>query len=431
MITYSPPGAPFTSNLIPYGKADLLIGVDVLEAARALDPSTNQRVGSRHHTAVVVNTHKTPTILTLLGKDDFEVAQLEQLLSEHTRAEAYFSADLSKFSEYFFGTQLYANIMMLGVAFQRGLLPLRLASIEWALHSGLGPAAAENRKAFNLGRYIAHDVATVRQAAGFYREPTTYEEVLADKAGLLSCSRRRGPELARSYRQLVQQAARQLPEEEVLRGDFARRVYDLIQYEDIDYARRYVEMVLDVAAADRADFGFAATRAIIWNLHKVMAIKDEVYVAHLLTSEEKRRRDRARYQVDPVRGDRLEYRHLNRPQLTLLGRDLAWNLKTRDWMLNLVKRMRWLRRLLPDWHRPEREFRDWYCGLAAQFPEMAGEPDTYQSFVRILTLPESVTGYREIRYPKMAAARQQAALWLKELREASGAPAQPLETPAR
>jgi len=47
---------------------------------------------------------------------------------------------------------------------------------------------------------------------------------------------------------------------------------------------------------------------VIWNLHKVMLIKDEIYVAHLLTSEEKRRRDRARYQVDPARGDRLHYR---------------------------------------------------------------------------------------------------------------------------
>jgi len=84
MVTFAPPGAPFTSNLIPYGKADLLIGVDVLEAARALDPSANQRVGSRRHTAAVVNTHKTPTILTLLGQDDFEVERLEAVLRRAT-----------------------------------------------------------------------------------------------------------------------------------------------------------------------------------------------------------------------------------------------------------------------------------------------------------------------------------------------------------
>jgi indolepyruvate ferredoxin oxidoreductase len=421
MITYSPSGAPFTSNLIPYGKADLLVGVDVLEAARALDPSTNQRVGSRRHTAVVVNTHKTPTILSLLGQDDFEVGRLEALLREHTRAEAYFSADVSRFSERFFGTQLYANIMMLGVAFQRGLVPLNLASLEWAIHSGLGAAAGDNLKAFHLGRYVAHDLATVQAAAGEFREPRAYAEVLVDKAAILSRTRG-GAALSRAYEELVRQTVEDLPDDPELRGDFARRVYDLVQFEDLNYARRYAELVRRISLADRPERQFAATRAVIWNLHKVMAIKDEIYVAQLLTSEEKHRRDRARYQVDPARGDRIAYRHLNRPQFTILGRDIAWDLKTRDWMLRLVKHMKWLRRALPEWHRPEKEFREWYAALAGRFAEFAADPAQYALFVRILDLPEAVTGYREIRYPKMAAAREQGERWLAELRH-TGAPA--------
>ncbi len=415
MITYAPPGGPFTSNLIPYGKADLLLGVDVLEAARALDPSTNQRVGSRGRTAVVVNTHKTPTILTLLGKDDFAVAQLEAQLRANTRADAYFSDDISRLSEHFFATQLYANIMMLGVAFQRSLLPLRLASLEWAIHSGLGAAAADNLKAFNLGRYLAHDRAAVLRAAAIHHEPDTYAEVLADKADILGRSRRAVGRLGEQYRELVEATVAPWPEDDDLRRDFARRVYDLIQFEDLAYARRYIELVEQVRAADRPELGFAATRAVIWNLHKVMAIKDEIYVAHLLTSEEKHRRDQARYQVDPARGDRLEYRHLNRPQFTLLGREIAWDMKTRDWMLNLMKRLRWLRRVLPDWHRRERDFRDWYADLLPRFADLASDATRYRSFLKVLELPESVTGYREIRYPKMEAARQQAERWLAEL----------------
>lgn len=417
MITYAPPGAPFTSNLIPYGKADLLVGVDVLEAARALDPSTNQRVGSRRHTAVVVNTHKTPTILTLLGKDDFEVARLETLLREHTRSEAYFSADVSRLSEQFFGTQIYANILMLGVAFQRGLLPLKLASFEWAVHSGLGPAAPDNLRAFHLGRYIAHDLAAVQAAVGGFREPSTYAAILADKTEILARSLR-GTRRSLAYRSLVETTVPHLPADDRLRGDFARRVYDLVQYEDAEYARRYADLVRLVSVADRAEFRHAATQAVIWNLHKVMAIKDEIYVAHLLTSEEKHRRDQARYQVDPARGDQIEYRHLNRPQFTVLGCDFAWDMETRDWMLALVKRMKWLRRVLPEWHRPEKEFREWYAAVAARFPEFAADPAQYTLFVRILQLPEPVTGYREIRYPKMAAARDQGDRWLAELHRA-------------
>ena len=35
-------------------------------------------------------------------------------------------------------------------------------------------------------------------------------------------------------------------------------------------------------------------------------------------------------------------------------------METRDWQLRLVRRARFLRRLLPSWHRRERAFRDWY-----------------------------------------------------------------------
>jgi indolepyruvate ferredoxin oxidoreductase len=143
-----------------------------------------------------------------------------------------------------------------------------------------------------------------------------------------------------------------------------------------------------------------------------------------LTSEEKYRRDRARYNVDPARGDRVAYRHFNRPQFRLLGLDLAWDMKTRDWMLRLMKNCRWLRRLLPEWHREEKDFRDWYCQWVERFPKLATDGARYETLVRVLRLPEGVCGYREIRYPKMAAARRQAEVWLAELQPARAAPAQ-------
>lgn len=418
MITLAQPDAPYTSNLIPYGKADLILGVDVLEAVRAIDPSTNQRVASRERTAAIVNTHKTPTILTLLGKDDFQVARLEAILKAHTLADQYFSHDVSELSERCFGTQLYANIMMLGVAFQRGLLPLGLEALTWGIRTSMGAAAEENLKAFNLGRLLADRPDVVKPAGLVWREPETYEEVLADKTDILARMWRRGLAAATAYRDLVAQTVKQLRLEPDTARDLALRVYDLLVFEDLDYARRYVELIQRVHAADQADYGYAATRAAIWNLHRVMVIKDEVYVAHLLTSEEKYRRDRARYNVDPARGDRLVYRHFNRPQFRLLGLELAWDMRTRDWMLRLMRHLRWLRRLLPDWHREEKEFRDWYCRLVERFPKLATDSARYDTLVRVLKLPEEVCGYREIRYPKMAAARRQAEAWLEELQRA-------------
>ena len=131
-ITFARDDDP-ASVLIPYGQADLVIGVDPLEAVRSLDPKGNLRVGSRERTAAVVNSYKTPTILTLLGKHNFEVGHLEETLQRYTRADEYFGLNIAGISEHFFGTKLYANVVMLGIAFQRGLLPLSLENIEWGI----------------------------------------------------------------------------------------------------------------------------------------------------------------------------------------------------------------------------------------------------------------------------------------------------------
>ena len=48
--------------------------------ARALDPAIQQRIGRPDKTAAIVNTEKTPTILTLLGQDDFNPRDLEQTI---------------------------------------------------------------------------------------------------------------------------------------------------------------------------------------------------------------------------------------------------------------------------------------------------------------------------------------------------------------
>ena len=62
-------------------------------------------------------------------------------------------------SERVFGTKLYANVIMLGIAFQRGELPLSLDSLEYGIQETMGSAATENWLAFKLGRKVAHDAA--------------------------------------------------------------------------------------------------------------------------------------------------------------------------------------------------------------------------------------------------------------------------------
>jgi indolepyruvate ferredoxin oxidoreductase len=403
-ITLLKPGCNHVSPIIPYGKADLMLGIDILEAARGLDPSGNLRVGGRR-TRAIINRQKTPTINTLLGTDDFCVETLEEALRKNTDAGGYFSADVSQLSERVFGTKLYANVIMLGIAFQRGELPLSLESLEYGIQETMGSAATENWLAFKLGRKIAHEALATPQPAGSGH--ASYHEVVAEKSARLKRSGSKGERLARQYWQLVTGAREKLTLDARHESLLAQRIYDLIRYEDLAYAEDYVARLLRVHGKDSAGFGYAATEAALWNLHRVMAIKDEVYVAHLLTSEEKYERDMERYNVRPELGDRLVHRHLNRPEFTFGTFTLRFKLKSRPWMLRLMRRAKFLRRMLPAWHAEERAFRAWYFDLADQFAAPT-DPVSYATWLKVLRLPEEATGYREVRYPRMELAQKRA-----------------------
>jgi indolepyruvate ferredoxin oxidoreductase len=389
------------SPIIPYGKADLLVGMDMLEAVRGLDAKAGFRVATPDRTAAIVNTAKTDTVTTLIGQDDFELADLEKWLQTYTNADAYFGANLFEISERFLENKLYANMMLLGVAFQRGHLPLELETIQSALRLTVRPADLEtNQRAFDIGRRLAIDPDAF--AVGPQWE--TYKTLLREKCESLA-RKRRGEVLAHEYEVLVQQTVGKLELDDETNRRFALYVYDLIQFENLEYARLYVEKIKQIHSKDLSEMDYRATKAAIKYLHKVMLIKDEVYVAHLLTSETKLKRDEELYNVDKSNGDKIKYVHLNRPRFTIMGRELQWEMNTKNWQLNLMKRMRFLRRLLSQWHKLEKVFRDWYIAevIDAFAPQ---DRESYEDYVSALEAPEEVRGYREVRYPKMENARK-------------------------
>jgi len=222
-------------------------------------------------------------------------------------------------------------------------------------------------------------------------------------------SDRLDPKIAPAYRQLAHDAVLKLEVDEPARKEFVRHIYELIDYDGWRYAKRYVKTVLHVASRDHVD-GHRATRAMINYAHKVMAIKDEVYVAHLLTREEKYSRDMTRYQIDSKRGDRIRYRHFNRPEFVLFGRRWRKSLRLSDRPLRWMAKLKFLRHWWPGWHAQEKAFRDWYFMMVERFEPKSQEE--YDLWMKILQLPEDVRGYREIRYPKMDQARLRGdALW--------------------
>ncbi len=389
-----------TTGNIPYGKCDLLLGIDILEAARAIDPREQFRVASTERTCAVLNTYRQPTVYGLLGREDFDPEALRQQIIEHCRPDHSFAKNLSELCEQRLGSKLYANIMMLGLAYQLGVIPVSAHSIAWAIKDTIRRDHRKNLKAFNIGRKLALEPRALPNKPA----PVTWEQLVTNKSRILRKSSRGGRTHADAFEKLVRSAMksmRELPASAMY--DLAMRIYDLTQYQDIALARTYMETIRKVYRLDAADRKYAATIAAIWNLAKVMLIKDEPYVAYLLTRYEKKQRDIAKYGVDVSNGDRIIYRHHTSPEFNIGPYRIRMKITTRDWHLKLVRRMKWWRKL-PGWHQREVGFRDWYMALFDRVDLSPG--GDYAQAVRILSCPEEVTGYREVRYPKQDAVRQ-------------------------
>lgn len=384
--------------VIPYGKTDLLLGLDLLEASRCIDPQGTQRIAHPQRTSAIVNSALQPTVRVLMGQDQPSPEEWEKMLAKKIRTGRYWSADVSAVSERFFGTKLYANVILLGAASQRGELPLPSSTLESAIEASV-PAEerAENLRAFQVGRLLVGSPDAFEWPEMKYSLATFIDE----KASFLKEDL--GSLVADDYRSLVQASAHRLGLEESGNLRLALRVYELIRYDGLALAQQYLHRVEKVAAIDRMDAGRRATRAVIENLFRVLAIKDEVYVSYLLTSREKQRRDQRRYGLDPSSGDRLEIVHLNKPEFVIWGKRFRWSMRTRLWQLRLMRSMKFLRRWLPEWHRGEKDFRDWYLSLVDQFSKAT--PNTYDLWLQLLQLPSEVRGYREVRVASMAAAR--------------------------
>jgi indolepyruvate ferredoxin oxidoreductase len=383
-----------TTGHIPYGRADLLLAIDVLEGVRAIDPREQFRVATKERTCSVVNLHKQPTVYTLLGKSDFEPEKLKDEIFTHSREEHSYAKNLSKLCEERLGSKQYVNIMMLGVAYQLGLIPVSAHSIAWAIKDTIRRDHRKNLKAFNIGRKLALEPRALPNRP----EASTWEHLVTAKTRILRKTRLFGRGWSARYEQLVHGAIKHmkmLPEE--LKYDLALRIYDLMQYDDHKLARRYVKLIQGIYHRDSAARHFAVTAAVIWNLAKVTLIKDEPYVAYLLTRYEKKVRDIAKYGVDESNGDRIVYRHHTNPEFNIGTWRVRFRISTTDWQLKLVSKMKWWRRI-PGWHKREVAFRDWYIGLLDRVKLEADE--TYAQALEVLKCPEQVSGYREIRYPK-------------------------------
>jgi indolepyruvate ferredoxin oxidoreductase len=229
---------------IATGEADLLIGCDLIVSA-GQETLSKFRPG---RTRVVVNTAESPTAEFIRNPDwHAHGGELEQRICAAIGAESDCARiDAQAIATALMGDAIFTNAFMLGFAWQRGWLPVRLESLMRAIELN-GAAVAANQRAFAWGRAAAHDPAAVRRAA-FPAQVIELKRTSWSPAELV-----------------------------------ARRVEFLTAYQNAAYARRYSDLVERVrrVESDRLNGATQLTEGVARYYFKLLAYKDEYEVARL------------------------------------------------------------------------------------------------------------------------------------------------------
>ena len=153
------PGATEGAARLEEGRADAFLVFDLLTG---LAPANVARLDPERTTAVV-STAQVPTgaMVADVAREDFpDVTALGRRLAERTRSQVYLDAEAVALDA--FGSQPAANLVVVGVAYQHGLLPPSASSIERAIELN-GVAVDMNTAAFRLGRELAVDPSRDRR----------------------------------------------------------------------------------------------------------------------------------------------------------------------------------------------------------------------------------------------------------------------------
>jgi len=373
---------------IAAGGADLVLGCDLVVSGSAKVLAALRPC----ETGVVVNTAEIyPGDFTRDADFTLPAEEIKRAITEAAGEDAAFF-DATGLSTSLFGTSIAANIILVGFAWQRGLLPLSEAALMRAIE--LNDESVElNKRAFLWGRRAAF--APERVAAIVAPAPD-------------STSPRH---LSRSFEEVVE-----------------RRSAFLAAYQNEAYAGSYVALVRRVGEVERKrvakETGLA--EAVARNLFKLMAVKDEYEVARLYSDGSFARQLAATFEGDV----RLEF-HLAPP---ILGRKNAKGelIKTSfgPWMMRLFKvlpRLKSLRGTPFDvfgWSRERRLERQLLADYRALLDEILTSltPENHACAVALASLPEKIRGFGHVKLRNAEAAKAEEAALLARFR-AQPAPA--------
>ena len=368
--------APEVANKIAAGDADCYLGFDILVATspQNLDHARPDK------TVAVVSTSQVPTgaMVTHTDVEFPEANGLVTAINRFTRKDENVFFDALGLAQTLFDDHMASNMIVLGAAYQAGAIPVSAAAIEEAIVLN-GVSVSMNTQAFRAGRLLVAEPAWVATLKRRRLGAVDVAQALTDEA-----------------RRLVDT----VPAAGELRRLLELRVPELIAYQNVAYARQYVEFVRRVREVEQAAVR-GETRlgeAVARYLFKLMAYKDEYEVARLHVRNDLA----AALQAEFPGGVRLQY-NLHPPILRALG--FSTKLKLGRWFdgaFRLLVALRGLRGTALDpfgrarVRRVERQLVSEYRALVEK--ALVGlSPESYERAAKLASLPDVIRGYEEIK----------------------------------
>jgi indolepyruvate ferredoxin oxidoreductase len=363
------------------GGADLLLGCDMVVSASPMALSRIEQ-GTTH---VVINEDLPPTAGFVGNTDiDFEGGLMKRSLRQAAGDRSVDFLDATAMATALMGDSIATNSFMLGYAFQKGYVPLSLEAIEQAIELN-GAGVEMNKRALAWGRLAAHDLSEVTKAV----------------APMVRAAK---PESA--------------PKESLeQRADF------LTAYQNLAYAQRYRAAVERIAAAEvaRVPGSSDLKEAVIANLFKLMAYKDEYEVARLYTDPEFK--EKLERQFDGGYSLRV---HLAPPLLTRVDPNTGLPRKREygAWIFKafaVLSRLKGLRGTPLDVfgysqeRKTERRMIEEYATL---LDEIAGSltQENYKLAVQLARIPEQIRGFGHVKDKNIKRAKENEARLLSAFR---------------
>ncbi|HJW57820.1 MAG TPA: indolepyruvate ferredoxin oxidoreductase family protein [Burkholderiaceae bacterium] len=355
-------------------QADAFLACDLVVGA------SNDALQTVRHgrTRVVANIHETPIPEFLSNPDaDLHMGALLEKMQHAAGKDRVETFDAQTLAEQFLGDTIGANILAMGYAWQRGLIPIGLPAMQRAIELN-GVAVEMNRMAFNLGRLAAGNPQALQ--------------------ALLQGADAHDGSVTRTIDELI-----------------AHRIEHLRAYQDDAYAERYRVLIERVRQAERTAIGSGAklrlTERVAFHFARLMAYKDEYEVARLYTDGAFQKQLAAQFEGDYT----LEFR-MAPPLLSRLGSagEAPRKISYGGWMMHALRVLAKGRKLRgtrldlfgrTEERRMERALIDNYeRRMLELLPRLT--PTNIETAIEFAGIPQQIRGFGHVKIASIALARE-------------------------